>query len=171
MKFIKKNRSILIILSVIIVILLITFFALYNFLFSGYNSSPWGNRLDGIEEVPISEETINSGKKIFTDIDGVQNVTYSLSGKRCNFIITVSKDTKYENIIKLEDKFLELFTDEQKNFYDFQIYIDINEESDIYPIIGYKKNTSIKKDEATGEMITLNESFTWLIGKEEQNEE
>ena len=51
---------------------------------------------------------------------------------------------------------LEKFTDEEKKFYDFQIFINSSEESDIYPIIGYKINTV--------------EEFSWT-GKVVNNEE
>lgn len=152
----KKNKSILIIVVIIIAILSVTAIALYKFLFSGYSGSKYGNRLDGIENVVISDETINSSKSVFSEIEGVENVSYNLSGKICNFIITVNKDTDAETIKNNSSTMLEKFTDEEKKFYDFQIFINSSEESDIYPIIGYKINTV--------------EEFSWT-GKVVNNEE
>ena len=58
MKFIKKNKNTFIILGIVLIVLIITFIALFHFLFSGYKTSKYGNRLTGIENVQISDETI-----------------------------------------------------------------------------------------------------------------
>lgn len=147
MNFFKKNKAIFIIMLIVLVVLAITGFALFKFLFSGINDSKYGNRLDGIENVAISEELTNKSKETLKGIEGVTNVTYSLSGKICNFIITVNKDVKPDSVKKIVPEILKEYSEEQKKFYDFQVFINSSEESELYPIIGYKN--------------IQNETFSW----------
>lgn len=139
MKFIKRNKNILITVLIILIVLAITGISLYVFLFSGYKNSKYGNRLDGIENVPISEKTIEEVNGIFKEVEGVTNSKYDLSGKICYFIVTVEKGTDPTKVEKVAPTILDKFSDEQKKFYDFQILIDDGqEESDKYPVIGSK---------------------------------
>ena len=146
MKFIKKNKNTFIILGIVLIVLIITFIALFHFLFSGYKTSKYGNRLTGIENVQISDETINASKEI----------SYHLSGKICNFILIVDKDANPDTIMKEAGKILEKFSTDEKKFYDFQILVKSSEDSKNFPIIGYK--------------INYGETFTWT-GKVVEDEE
>ncbi len=151
MKFVKKNKNIFIVILIILAVLIITGVSLFIFLFSGYKNSKYGNRLDGIENVIISDEKTNEVKEILKSAEGVKDVTYNLSGKTCNFIVIVNEGTKPDNIKKIAPSILEKYSKEEKEFYDFQIFIDDGKEkSDLYPVIGYKYNK--------------NEAFTW-VGK------
>ena len=156
MNFVKKNKGIFITILIVLIVLIITVVALCSFLFSGYQKSKYGNRLAGIENVNISEEATESVKEIFKSVEGVTDVTYNLSGKICNFIVTVNKDIKPDDVKKVASKIFEKYTDDQKKFYDFQIFINSSEESDSYPVIGYKS--------------TQNEEFSWS-GKVVSDEE
>ena len=153
----KKNKNTIIVVLVVFVVLAITGFSLYLFLFSGMGGSPYGNRLDGIENVPITNETIEQANNLFESVEGVNKSTYTLNGKISYFVVMVDVGTNPETVKKVEDDFLELFTEEQIAFYDFQILIDDGqEESDLYPVMGSKS--------------VNNEAFTW-VGKVVSNEE
>lgn len=156
MKFIKKNKNTFIILGIVLIVLIITFIALFHFLFSGYKTSKYGNRLTGIENVQISDETINASKEVLKSIKGVTDVSYHLSGKICNFILIVDKDANPDTIMKEASKILEKFSTDEKKFYDFQIIVKSSEDSKNFPIIGYK--------------INYGETFTWT-GKVVEDEE
>lgn len=155
MKFIKKHKTVITISVIAVLILAITIIALSNFLFSGYGKSKYGNRLDGIENVSISDDIINASKEIISNIEGVTNVTYHLSGKICNFVVTVNKDVKLTIIKEKTSSILTKFSTEQLAYYDFQILVNSSEDAN-YPIIGYKMKNS--------------EGFTWT-GKVVSNEE
>ena len=140
----------------VLIVLIITFIALFHFLFSGYKTSKYGNRLTGIENVQISDETINASKEVLKSIKGVTDVSYHLSGKICNFILIVDKDANPDTIMKEASKILEKFSTDEKKFYDFQILVKSSEDSKNFPIIGYK--------------INYGETFTWT-GKVVEDEE
>ena len=116
-------------------------------LFSNYGKTKYGNRLDGIENVTISNETIDGVKSIIKGVDGVSDVTYHLSGKIVNLTILVAKGTDSKKILELEKPVLEKFKSEELAYYDFQMLIDSVEEDSNYPIIGSKSKN--------------NESFSW----------
>lgn len=151
MKFIKKHK-VGVILGIIIFVV-ITFFiiALVNLLFSSYGKTKYGNRLDGIENVSISDDKVNDVKSIIKEIQGVTDVVYHLSGKTVNLMITVEKGTDSTTITSKETKILEKFSAEEIAFYDFQIFIN-NEEDQNYPVIGYKSKSN-EKFSWTGQVV------------------
>ena len=92
MEYIKKHKLTSFIILVYIIVIAFGFFV-YN-LFIGSSGLPvYGDRLDGIEDVPITEEQT---KKIVSDLKSEKIVTKVkdpyLSGKIFKVIITVTDD-------------------------------------------------------------------------------
>lgn len=137
-----KSKKKFIILGVICFIVLLIVL-LYKILFGGTGASVYGNRLDGIDKVKISNKVIENIKTDLGANEEVEKVTYKLTGKIVNVIITVKDDTSLDRSKEIASKVLEYFDDDQKAYYDFQIFLNSgNEESEIYPQLGYKHNTS-----------------------------
>ena len=133
MKFIKKHKIEFIALLVMIIICVLGYFAVKPLL--GNDSNKYGNRLDGIEEVKISDEQINKMISELEDKKDINSVKYDLQGRLIYIILEVSKG--YAN------KILEYFDDSQKSYYDIQVIVKSDsEESEVYPIIGSKHKTS-----------------------------
>lgn len=144
MNFIKKHKVGLIVIFIILVLLVLMFFGIKNAFFSNATKSKYGNRLEGIENYPIEESNINDIKKMLTDMEIVNSVTYDLEGRIINFIIEVNDDVDLITSRALADKIAEKFSDEIKSYYDIQIFLTcVNEESELYPTIGYKHKTSV----------------------------
>lgn len=143
LKFLKRH----IIAVIIIIILLIIGIALFLFarqiLGAGNEGTIYGNRLDGIEKVGLKNETLD---KINTEIkknEFVKKVTYRIEGKTINFTVDVAPNTTIENSKKVAEPVLTILNDEEKAFYDIQIFVTCNEaESEGYPMNGYKHRTS-----------------------------
>ena len=142
MNFIKNNK----ILVTLIVITLIFMIALLIIIFSNLSfgdNNKYGNRLDNIEEYPITEEMILNIKTEISSFDKVEDIIYNLEGKLINFIIKIDDTLLEEDARNYGGRIIERLNDEVKNYYDIQVLIDSsNEESTIYPIIGYKHKTS-----------------------------
>ncbi|MDD3186961.1 MAG: hypothetical protein PHD02_00600 [Bacilli bacterium] len=143
MKFIKENKVLSIAILIFLILMIFAGVGLYKIIIPDSGESLYGNRLDGIESVPISEETISEIKSEIIATEKVETVEYDLKGKLANFMITVKADTDKVSAEALTDKILSNLTDEQKDFYDIQIFLATTEESEIYPIIGYKHTTSL----------------------------
>lgn len=142
MNFIKNNK----ILVTLIVITLIFMIALLIIIFSNLSfgdNNKYGNRLDNIEKYPITEEMILNIKTEISSFDKVEDIIYNLEGKLINFIIKIDDTLLEEDARNYGGRIIERLNDEVKNYYDIQVLIDSsNEESTIYPIIGYKHKTS-----------------------------
>lgn len=142
--FLKKNKRIIIWIVVIVILLLAGALLVKNLFFFGGSGTLYGNRLDGIENVKLKDDTL---KNIISEIEKVEQVTKAsqrLEGKILNFSIDVSNGMTVEGAKKLVDPILSSLTEEELAFYDIQVIITCseNEESDIYPIMGYKHRTS-----------------------------
>lgn len=141
MNFIKKNK----ILVTLLLIAVIMFSTILIIIFSNLSSGndEYGNRLDGIENYPIADDTVNNIKNEISSLDKVNSISYNLEGRLINFTIKVDDDLVVSEAKNYSEKIIEHFSDDIKSYYDIQILIDsTNDESENYPIIGYKHKTS-----------------------------
>ena len=79
--------------------------------------------------------------------DKIEDVIYSRDGKkqegRLVSVILEVKNVSKAEAIELGNKVLEYFDDEEKAFYDIQVYLDnVDEKNQEFPVIGYKHKTS-----------------------------
>lgn len=123
MNFIKKHKLTAFIIAVYIVVIGFGFF-IYN-MFIGSSGLPvYGDRLDGIEKVPISEEQYT---KIMNDLNSDPSVSSvikpSLNGKIFQVIVTVGDTVAVDTAKALVSKVKDALTEEQNNFYDIQVFI------------------------------------------------
>ena len=123
MDFIRKHKLTTFIILVYTILIIFLFF-IYN-MFIGSSGMPvYGDRLDGIEEVPITEEQYT---KIMTDLNSESSVVAveepSLNGKILQVVITVGDTTQTNTAKSLAEKVTATLTEEQKNFYDVQVFI------------------------------------------------
>lgn len=123
MDFIKKHKLTTFIILVYIVVVGFGFF-IYN-MFIGSSGMPvYGDRLDGIEDVPISEEQYT---KIMDELNK-ENIVISvtkpyLSGKILKVIVTVGDTAELKTSKALATKVKAQLTEEQNNFYDIEMFI------------------------------------------------
>ena len=154
MKFIKKHKMAIIAIFVTIIICILTYFTLKSMFIFGNGSDKYGNRLDGIENVEITDERINQlVNKIKAD-DTIDEASVSIKGRIIN--ITLKSNNEKNTMDKIKEKadnILKEFSDEEIAFYDFQFFIK-NEEAN-YIMIGYKnkirENISWESDEIVSE--------------------
>lgn len=141
MEFIKTHKILCIILG-LIVLMLITGFVIFMKLSPDVGKDAYGNRLTGIENYPISDEKIKNMQAEAEQVEGVQTLNYILNGRRIDLIVKVDLELPKERAIEYANQTLEHFSEEEKAYYDIQIFFKTEGESEIYPIIGYKHKTS-----------------------------
>lgn len=138
-----KNNKLLFILLTICLIIVIAVICLSIFLIPKSSDGKYGNRLDEIENYSIDESKIEEMKKTLKENEAINDVTYHLSGKLINIIIELEDTLDVNTAKEYANKTLEYFTSEQLSFYDLQVYLNsANEESENYPLIGYKNKNS-----------------------------
>ena len=136
----KKNKY-TIIAVVLFIIWVFCLFEAKQLFFPNEGKAIYGDRLVG--KVEVSKDTYKNVESKLKENTKVTDVTVRESGKLINVSITVSQDTSIDEAKSLKSAVLEPFNDSQKGYYDFQIFVTKNEESENnFPIIGYKHHNS-----------------------------
>lgn len=140
MKFVKEHKVFLIMASVILILFIICFVILYKMFFS-YGNNKYGNRLENVANLEISNYTVTKLETELKELEKVDSVTYGLNGKLIRVMFNIDPSLDKDTAKEYGDKVLDYFTDEEKGNYDIQIYMiptkEVEEKE--YPIIGYKK--------------------------------
>lgn len=153
-KFVQslKNNQYTVIGIIIFFLLIVLGFMLYRFLFPNIGSPVYGNRLDGIDKVEITEKQSKTLVDTLKEKEIVKEAKTSVNGKTFKVIITVVDKTKAADAKKLTDVIVDGIEKDQKNYYDIEVFIkNENEEASGYPIIGYlnKELTSFSYSSAS----------------------
>ncbi len=135
--YFKNHRAMSI--GYILCFLLIVFVVVLNFTFFSNNSKAvYGDRLDGIEEVRITDNKLEQIESELNERDEVSSSDASTSGRILNVIITVNDDVSVETARSLTEVIDSAIDDDQRNYYDTQVFIKKNNDDASFPIIGYR---------------------------------
>jgi len=150
MKKILKKHKVIILMFVCLIVLSIILIKLLD----SYNNDAhaiYGNRLEGIDKVKITDTTKKDIEKNIETEGKTEKISVTTQGKIINITITLKDDTSRDDAKKLSDKILEKLTDEQKKFYDIQVFINKKTDEASFPIIGYRHHTK--------------EGFSWTLDR------
>ena len=143
MKKIKDNYKI-----ILVVLIVIAFLVLGIFIYKNIFEESSSNRLENIEKYKLTKKEINSVKDTVNELKNIEDVEVYANNKIIKIFIDLKEDIEFDDIKENSDKIIEKFSSKNLEFYDLEIFITSeNEESKIYPKIGYKH----KK----------NSNFTW----------
>lgn len=121
-KWIKRNKGLSIVL-LLTLILLIFIIVIFMKLLWGNSSDKYGNRLDGIEEVKIDNNTYNEIKSEVMDSGLVEETSVRLQGKIVYTTIILKSDTSVDKAKELATNTLDNYTSDELNFYDFSYFL------------------------------------------------
>lgn len=146
-KWINKNKglAILLLLTIIFVIILLIIFIE---LLIGGSSNKYGNRLDGIDKVKISNETYESVKKEVEDTELVEKVETRLQGKIVYTTIELKDGITVEKAKEIATNTLDNYSEDELKYYDFSFFLKWK---------GEEKDTVI-----TGNKHHNLDSITWV---------
>lgn len=146
-KWINKNKglAILLLLTIIFVIILLIIFIE---LLIGGSSNKYGNRLDGIDKVKISNETYESVKKEVEDTELVEKVETRLQGKIVYTTIELKDGITVEKAKEITANTLDNYSEDELKYYDFSFFLKWK---------GEEKDTVI-----TGNKHHNLDSITWV---------
>lgn len=140
-KFYKNNRiyCILMLISILCILLIGTSVVIYFVAQS--NTSPYGHRLDGIEEHDLGN-SLSDLETFYKEQKGVKSAKVRLQGKIIYVTVEVDDVVKNEEIQNIATSSLEKIDEENRNFYDMQF---IFKRSSYNPYLGSKisANTNI----------------------------
>ena len=137
MSFIRKNKFVIIAIGVFL-ILVVLVFQIATMFFPEEGTALYGDRLDGIEEVELSNSKLTKIESNLKSDGAVKEADVSVAGKIVEVIITVQDDTSVDTAKALNTKVLDSLSNKEKKFYDIQIFVKKDSEASDFPIIGYK---------------------------------
>lgn len=138
--FYQNNRVYCILMAVSIFCLALIAAAVVFYFINQTKNDVYGNRLNGIESVTITNEHKNEIIDYIKENEKVESVVLNVKGKIIYISIFLT-DGKYEDAQNIAIKSLDKLTEDEKNYYDINFIFDRNsEENTIFPIMGYKKS-------------------------------
>lgn len=144
MKLIQKNKFKIIIICIVSLILITSSYSIIRLLFPNLNTPIYGNRTKGIEKVRINDTKKTTITNNLKGVSGVKKASINIGGTLIRIIIDVNSSVDVNAAKNIGVKALTEFTTEEKDFYDIQVYITQNDNSNnnLFPIIGYKQKYS-----------------------------
>lgn len=139
MKEIFKKKTKLMIAFGIVIVAVLALCIVYESIFSN-NSGKYGNRLEGIEKVNIKTKQKNEIKKNIESLEMSSSVKVFLTGKILKVVVVVKDDTDLAKGKLTFDKVIEKLSDDQKKYFDLEIYLSKKGKDDNFPTIGYKNH-------------------------------
>lgn len=138
MKFIKKNISTIV--ALVVFVLVLTGLLYFKNTFSSDDAvAIYGSRLDGREEVEIPQERIN---KVVDSVKASSNKTkVRIAGRIIEVIVDVKDGVSVKDAKGLGTPIVNTFTEQERAYYDIQIFLRNEKNTTQYPIIGYKHHT------------------------------
>lgn len=143
MKWIKKNKMMIIAIVVFSVIALIGYKALKVF-FPSTSAAIYGDRLDN--KIELEDNLLDGIKERMSGQEFVKEVKVDVKGRIIKIFVTIMDSTSMDAAKGLTGLVLEGFTDSQIGYYDFSLYIskENNEVENDFPIIAYKQHNSVE---------------------------
>ena len=138
MKNFIKNNKLVVITFIICVIFVILVFAIKLTFFPDEGRAIYGDRLDGIEKVEITDDNANDVIKSLEDLDTVKEASTDIKGRVLNVLITVNDDVDLETAKGLTTTITDNLEKKQTSYYDIQVFISKDNDDASFPIIGYK---------------------------------
>lgn len=155
MKWFRKNKYTCIAILVFIIVAVIGY-KVINIFIPNSSSAIYGDRLDG--KVAVDASVYKEVKTKITEQEFVKEVNVRENGRTINVTVQVMDSTSMDSAKSLANLVIEPFSESQKGYYDFQIFITKESESENnFPIIGYKQHNS--------------SSFSWTKDREKTQEE
>lgn len=140
MKWLKKNKMMIIAIIVFIIIALIGYKALKVF-FPSTDSAIYGDRLDN--KIAVDKELYDGIKVRIAEQEFVKDVNVRESGRIINVVVTVMDSTSMDSAKSLSKLILEGFSDSQIGYYDFQLFVNKEDKNENdFPIMAYKQHNS-----------------------------
>ncbi len=137
-KFLKEHRIFTMLMAIVVVCLVLIITVLINVFYMGNGSNKYGNRLEGIENVQISDSRQSDFENNIANNEKVKKVDIRVQGKIVYITMQIEPGVKIEEAKGIALKALDEFSDEEKAFYDFNFTLKQNstENSDGFLISG-----------------------------------
>ena len=136
-KFVKNNK-LTVITGIICLIFVIFVFTIKIIFFPSESKAIYGDRLEGIEKVKITNKNEDKIVSKLEEKDEVKKASCDIKGRVLNVIITVNDDVSVDTSKGLGNEILTNLEKKQIKYYDIQVFVKKDNDDEKFPIIGYK---------------------------------
>ena len=141
LNFINKHKGLSIVCGLALILFIIVFIILIS-LFITTGKGTYGDRLDGIEDVKLSDSFLNEVKTSLEENDNIESANVRLQGKIVYIEFQAKSGVSTDAVKSISDVILERFSEDELKFYDFSFIVKwVNETDDgekTTAIEGYK---------------------------------
>lgn len=142
----QDNRVLWVLLGILGVCFLAIGVLFYRYFYAGTSSSKYGERLDGIENYPLSKTLEKDIQDLYKDNTEIDKVTVTNEGKIVYITINFTKSIKVATAEDLAIKSLDKVGEKNLTYYDVQYILTYSgtEENTNFPVFGSKSASSLK---------------------------
>ena len=139
-KYLKENRTLFILMIIAISCIVISIILLLKYFYFGNGGTKYGSRLEGIENVQISDSKRDEVASKISEDNLVKSATVTIMGKRVDIRIVFEDTASLVDAEGIALKSLDNFSDEEKSFYDFEFTLkqEATEKTEGFLIMGAK---------------------------------
>lgn len=141
LNFVNKHKGLSIVCGLALILFIIVFIILIS-LFITTGKGTYGDRLDGIEDVKLSDSFLNEVKTSLEENDNIESANVRLQGKIVYIEFQTKSGVNTDAVKSISDEVLEKFSEDELKFYDFSFIVKwVNETDDgekTTAIEGYK---------------------------------
>lgn len=145
-KKIRNNKVLLVLLGILLVCIIAIGILFYKFFYAGAGGTKYGNRLNGIENYPLSSNLQDEIKSLYSDNEKVGTVKVNTEGRVIYIDIDFKETLKVSDAKSLAEKALEKIGENNLTYYDVHFILTYSgeEENENFPVFGAKSSNSLK---------------------------
>ena len=142
----QDNRVLWVLLGILVICFLAIGILFYRYFYAGTSSTKYGERLDGIENYPLSETLEKDIQDLYKDNTEIDKVTVTNKGKIVYITINFKQSIKVSTAEDLAIKSLDKVGEKNLTYYDVQYILTYSgtEENTNFPVFGSKSASSLK---------------------------
>lgn len=142
----KSNKVLLVLLGILAVCFVSIGILFYKFFYAGTSGSKYGNRLNGIENYPLSKTLQDDIKSLYADNSKVGKIKVTNEGRIIYISMDFKETLKVSDAESLAEKSLEKIGESNLTYYDVQFILTYSgeEENENFPVFGAKSSNSLK---------------------------
>ena len=145
-KKIRNNKVLLVLLGILLVCIIAIGILFYKFFYAGAGGTKYGNRLNGIENYPLSSNLQDEIKSLYSDNSKVGTIKVNTEGRVIYIDIDFKETLKVSEAESLAEKALEKIGENNLTYYDVHFILTYSgeEENENFPLFGAKSSNSLK---------------------------
>lgn len=140
--FYRNNKVLAMLIIIIIICFIVIFMACFQYFFMGIATNKYGDRLDPIKNVKISNSKQDSIAKKLKATEKVKKASVNVTGRIIYVTIITEDSASIEEGEGIAVAVLDMLSEKQKNSYDIQFFLKNDSKETGFSLMGAKNINS-----------------------------